>query len=136
MMLIGTSFGGCLKSLAKGEVIMDDVLVVITRTACKELSNLIQVVEDYHAKGNFLVTKPDNYELGDQDLDTLKSIASDLWHGGKIHQPRLFHGGSGFQHVEMSRNEIWIPLAPSPKTDEQIVVDAYQKYQILRNLMA
>lgn len=135
MMLIGTSLGGCLKSLAKGEVIMDDVLVVITRTACKELPTLIHVVKDYHDKGNFLATKPDNYELSDQDLDKLIAIASDLWHNGKIHQPRLFHGGSGFQHVEMSRNEIWIPLAPSPKTDDQRVVDAYEKYQIVRNLV-
>lgn len=136
MMLVGTSLGGCLKSLAKDEVSIDDVLVIITRTACKELSDVIHVVEEYHSRGNKLATKTDNYDIGDQDLDRLKSIATDLWNEGKIHQPRLFHGGGGFQHVEMSRNEIWIALAPSPKTDEPIVIDAYNKYRVLRNLMA
>jgi hypothetical protein len=136
MMLIGTSFGGCIKSLLKGEVHMDDVLVIIARTAAKDLDGLMSIVEEYHSYGNGFATVPDNYSISDMDLDEAKSIATSLYQHGKIHQPRLYNGFGGFVHIELSRNEIWIPLAPSPKTDEQMVVDAYNKYMVLRNLMA
>lgn len=136
MMLIGTSFGGCIKSLLKGEVDIDDVLVIITRTAAKDLDSLLNVLEEYHCSGNGFATVPDNYNISDMDLDKAKSIASSLYQHGKIHQPRLYNGFGGFVHIELSRNQIWIPLAPSPKTDEQMVVDAYNKYMVLRNLMS
>ena len=136
MMLVGTSFGGCIKSLLKGEVHMDDVLVIIARTNAKDLNGILSVVEEYHGTGNPFATKPDNYDFSEYDLDEAKQLAQNLYEHGKIHQPRLYNGFGGFVHVEMSRNEIWIPLAPSPKTDEQMVVDAYNKYMVLRNLMA
>jgi hypothetical protein len=136
MMLVGTSLGGCLRSLALREVNKDDVLVIITRTACKDVDSLIRVVKEYHSGGNRLATKQTNYDMTGIDLDLLIELAQDLYHHGKIHQPQLYNGFGGFVHVEMSRNEIWIPLAPSPKTDEQVVVDAYEKYRVIRNLMS
>jgi hypothetical protein len=135
-MLVGTSLGGCLKSLALGEVSIDDVLVIITRTSCPDLDQLINVVKSYYEYGNVGANQRSNYDLSDCDIDSVIDIASELYRSGKIHQPRLLNGSGGFVHVEMSRNEIWIPLAPSPKTDEQMVVDAYEKYMVLRNLMA
>jgi len=135
-MLVGTSLGGCLKSLALGEVSVDDVLVIITRTACPDLDQLIGVVKSYYDYGNVVARQRSNYDLSDCDIDNVIEIASDLYRSGKIHQPRLFNGSGGFVHVELSRKEIWIPLAPSPKTDEQMVVEAYNKYMVLRNLMS
>ena len=135
-MLVGTSLGGCLRSLALREVNKDDVLVIITRTACKDVDSLVQVVKNYHKDGNQLAAKHTNYDMTGIDLDLLIDLASDLYHHGKIHQPQLYNGNGGFVHVELSRNQLWIPLAPSPQTDDQIVVDAYNKYQVLRNLMA
>jgi hypothetical protein len=134
MMLVGTSFGGCLKSLLKKEVHMDDVLVIIARTNAKSLEEMLQVVEMYHSRTT-MHSYVDSYNFSEFDLDDAKQIAIDLYQHGKIHQPRLFNGFAGFVHVELSRNEIWIPLAPSPKTDEQLVVDAYNKYMLLKNLM-
>ena len=136
MMLVGTSLGGCLKSLMKGEVNSQDVLVIITRTNCRSFEDFMHVVEMYHERGNKTATKQDNYQLAEFDLNEVKALASDLWNHGKIHQPQTFNGFGGFVHVEMSRNEVWIPLAPSPKTDDDLVVDAYEKYMILRKLMA
>ena len=136
MMLVGTSLGGCLKSLGLGEVSVDDVLVIITRTACPDLDQLIGVVKSYYDYGNVVARQRSNYDLSDCDIDNVIEIASDLYRSGKIHQPRLFNGSGGFVHVELSRKEIWIPLAPSPKTDEQMVVEAYNKYMVLRNLMS
>lgn len=136
MMLVGTSFGGCLKSLLKGEVHMDDVLVIIARTAAKDLDGLLHVVEEYHRSGNYFSSNIDKYDISDMDLDKAKSIATSLYQHGKIHQPRLYNGFGGFVHIEMSRNDIWIPLAPSPKTDDERVVKAYENYQVLRNLLS
>lgn len=56
MMLVGTSLGGCLRSLALGEVDKDDVLVIITRTSCKDVDSIIRVVEEYHSAGNVFAT--------------------------------------------------------------------------------
>jgi hypothetical protein len=136
MMLVGTSLGGCLKSLALGEVSVDDVLVIITRTSCPDLEQLISVVKSYYEYGNVGARQRSSYDLSDCDLDTIIEIASDLYRNGKIHQPRLFNGFGGFVHVELSRKEIWIPLAPSPKTDDERVIDAYEKYKVLRNLLS
>jgi len=135
MMLVGTSLGGCLKSLALGEVSVDDVLVIITRTSCPDLEQLISVVKSYYEYGNVGARQRSNYDLSDCDINSVIEIASDLYRSGKIHQPRLFNGSGGFVHVELSRKEIWIPLVPSPKTDDDRVVEAYQKYEVLRKLL-
>lgn len=134
-MLVGTSLGGCLRSLALREVSKDDVLVIIARTSARDITELLGIVEQYHKDGNTSVTKQSNYDMSNIDLELLKDIAQDLYYHGKIHQPQIYNGYAGFVHVEMSRNQLWIPLAPSPKTDDQRVVDAYEKYQILRNLV-
>lgn len=136
MMLVGTSLGGCLRSLALGEVDKDDVLVIITRTSCKDVDSVMRVVEEYHSAGNAFATKQTNYDMTGIDLDLIKELAQDLYHHGKIHQPKLYNGFPGFVHVELSRNEIWIPLAPSPKTDDDRIIDAYEKYKVLRNLLS
>jgi hypothetical protein len=135
MMLVGTSLGGCLKSIATGEVSTDDVLVIITRTDCRTIEELIGVVKTYYEYGNAGARQRSNYDLSECDLDRVIEIASELYHNGKIHQPRLYNGFGGFVHIELSRKEIWIPLAPSPKTDDERVVEAYEKYTVLRNLL-
>lgn len=136
MMLVGTSLGGCLRSLALREVHKDNVLVIITRTAARDINELLDIVKQYHRDGNSLVTKSSNYDMTGIDLELLTSITEELYHHGKIHQPQLYNGYAGFVHVEMSRNQIWIPLAPSPKTDDRRIVDAYEKYQVLNNLIS
>lgn len=136
MMLVGTSFGRCLRSLALREVNKDDVLVIIARTSAKDIESLMRVVEQYHKDGNRTASMASQYDMTGIDLELLKNIAEDLYHHGKIHQPQLYNGFAGFVHIELSRNQIWIPLAPSPKTDDQRVVDAYEKYQVIRNLVS
>lgn len=134
-MLVGTSLGGCLRSLALREVRKDDVLVIIARTSARDITELLSVVEQYHKNGNRTAGIASNYDMNGIDLDLIKELTQELYHHGKIHQPQLYNGYAGFVHVEMSRNQIWIPLAPSPKTDDQRVVDAYEKYQIVRTLV-
>jgi hypothetical protein len=134
-MLVGTSLGACLKSMLAGEVSPDDVLVIITRTQCKDLASLMNVVEQYYLEGNKYATVSDNYDLTNHELEDAKILATDLWNAGKIHQPRNFNHHGGFVHPDMTRNETWLAIAPSPKTDEPLVLDAYNKYLVLKNLM-
>jgi len=136
MMLIGTSLGGCIRSLALDEVSMEDVLIIITRTDCRTIEELVGVVKTYYEYGNRGARQRSNYDLSECDLDRVIEITSELYHNGKIHQPRLYNGYGGFVHIELSRNEIWIPVAPSPKTDDERVVEAYEKYTVLRKLLS
>jgi len=129
MMLVGTSLQRCLISLMRKEVLPEDVLVIITRTDCRDKQDLLNVVESYYKRML-------GEELREFDLDSVINMANHLWEEGKIHQPRIFTGYSGYSHVELSVNETWLAIAPSPKTDEKIVVDAYEKYLVLRKLMA
>ena len=133
-MLLGTSLGGCLRSLALGEVHKKNVLVIVTRTSAQNIEELLRVVETYHKDGNKHASVSTNYDMTNVDLRTLKDLAQEMYHHGKIHQPKLFNGYSGFIHTELSRNEIWIPLAPSPKTDNDVVIDAYEKFKMIYNL--
>ena len=133
MMLVGTSFGGCLKSIMMGEVSEDDVLVIITRTAFKDLDGLMRVVEEYHSDGNTWATKPSNYELSKFDVDQVKELAYRLYEHGKIHQPRLINNFPGFIHPGMNRDQLWLEIAPRP-TDAPAVVNAYKQYKMLVEL--
>lgn len=133
MMLIGTSLGGCLKSIMSGEVSEDDVLCIISRTKCKDLPGLMHVVEEYHGTGNPFANKIANYDFTDIDLDQLQMLAQRLFENGKIHQPRLYNNDSGFIHPELARDQIWLEIAPRV-TDNPSVVKAYEQYKMLRSL--
>lgn len=133
MMLVGTSFGGCLRSIMAGEVSEDDVLIIITRTAFKDHDGLMRLVDEYHSDGNKWATKPSNYELSEFDVDDVKELAYRLYENGKIHQPRLINNFPGFIHPELSRNQLWLEIAPKA-TDAPAVVNAYNQYKMLVEL--
>jgi len=77
-MLIGTSLGGCLQSIMKGEVSEDEVLLLITRTMCTSQEGLMAIVEMYHSNGNFLASRPDQYKMSEFPLDEVKTLAIKL----------------------------------------------------------
>jgi hypothetical protein len=133
MMLVGTSLGGCLKSIMLGEVSEADVLCIISRTKFADLAGLMHVVEEYHGTGNPFASKIANYDFTDIDLDELQMLAQRLFENGKIHQPRLYNNDSGFIHPELSRNQIWLEIAPH-RNDNPAVVKAYDQYKMLLSL--
>ncbi len=133
-MLIGTSFGGCLKSILKGEVSEDDILVIISRTQVNSLENALRIAEKYYNEGNSYATVSGNYDFTGTDLEELKTLVARLYLGGKIHQPRLFEHGSGFIHPDMSRTALWMEVSPIGLNQNPAVVEAYEKYKMLDNL--
>jgi len=136
MMLIGTSFGGCLQSIMLGEVSKEDVLVIISRTRMRTLADVVQVVEDYHANGNHWATVPGNYsKLAEFDLADVLRLACDLYEAGKIHQPQNFTENPEFVHPNLKRTKIWLEVVPKSDTHHHSVLDAYNKYKMVAALI-
>ena len=132
MMYIGTSLGGCLKSILAGEVSEDDVLVIITRTEAKDLEGLLKIAERYYREGNNYATRPSNYTFTeDTNLEDVKALAARLYLAGKIHQPRINGHHTGFIHPDMSRAALWVLVSPVGLNDNPAVVEAYEKYKVL-----
>ena len=131
-MLIGTSFGGCLKSIISGEVSEDDVLLIIARTQSGSLEGILKLAEAYYRKGNPYATIAGNYDFSeDDDLEEVKAIAARLYLAGKIHQPRLFEADGGFIHHELSHATLWLEVSPIGLNQNPAVIEAYEKYKVL-----
>lgn len=132
-MLIGTSLGGCLQSIMKGEVSEGEVLMIITRTMAPDLDRLLNVVVTYHKQGNFGASLPDRYEMTDFRLDDLQELTARLYLEGKIHQPRNYgvsHGGYIHRNLAATSG-VWVEVSPLGTNQNPLVVDAYEKYKIL-----
>ena len=134
MIYIGTSLGRCLRSIAEGEVSLDDVLLIITRTDCPTYENYIGVVRAYIQRGNIYAKKPTDYDLSDKDSKWIIEIASTLWREGKIHQPRTFGVEKRFVHDEIDHDTLWLQVVPTIQNSTPAVVEAYEKYRVLDQL--
>jgi hypothetical protein len=137
MMYIGTSLGGCLRSIIANEVSEDDVMFIVTRTNCPEFEQYIAVVESYHSKGNPYSRNPELYELNDYSIEELTALATRLWESGKIHQPRTFIGdgiGRPFRHPAGSGHGLWMQVIPTNNNTTPSVVEAWEKYKMLDEL--
>jgi hypothetical protein len=134
-MYIGTSLGGCLKSLMAGEVSIDEVMFIVTRTMCPTFDKYIAVVKQYYAEGNIYARNSSRYDLTESSLDDVIEMASRLYYLGKIHQPRVFveEGGFGvaYSHPTEYGNGLWMQVVPTNTNTTPAVVEAYEKYKML-----
>jgi hypothetical protein len=140
-MYIGTSLGGCLKSLMANEVSEDEVMFIITRTLCPDYTTFIQVVEQYYAEGNPYPRRSRLSELSDYDLTEVKALATRLYYSGRIHQPRVFDNagrkdGHHYQYNHPARlgHGLWMQVVPTNDNSTPAVVEAYEKYKVLDTL--
>ena len=130
MLYIGTSLGSCLKSILAEEVSEDEVVVIITRTRCQDFESYIHVVRLYFAVGNPNSSTPEKYQLSEvAELDEAIELAHNLWYKGKIHQPLLF--GENYPMLLPT----WLIVSPQHLTNNPAILDAWDKYKVLRTLM-
>ena len=136
MMYIGTSLGGCLTSMLQGQVSIDQVLFIVTRTNAPTFERFIDVVKLYHTEGDRYGSSNlfFDYNLSKFNLDDCLYLAEQLWYQGKIHQPRTFVSSYSYEHPEMLHGELWIEVVPTLKNKTPAVVDAYNKYKMLDQL--
>jgi hypothetical protein len=133
MRYIGTSLGGCLRSLLAEEVSEEDVLFIGTRTNCPTLLEYVEVVKNYHSFGNDWVKNPERYKLSAYPWDEVLSLAVHLYENGKIHQPRLYSEYTTINEFERVTS-LWLEVVPTNTNTTPAVVNAYEHYRMLDKL--
>lgn len=137
MMLIGTSLGGCLKSILAGEVSEEDVLLIIARTEAKTVAGIVSIAERYCRDGNSYSRSPSKYQFDNDEttVEAVKSLAARLYEQGKIHQPRNYINGTDrYLHHALINAGLWVEVNPIGVNKHPSVIEAYEKYKILDQL--
>jgi hypothetical protein len=129
-MYIGTSLGGCLQSILRGEVSEDQVLMIITRTKCETYEQYIGVIKLYYDEGNQYARNSQRYDFSRFDFETVSDLASKLYNSGRIHQPRLYSEGKYLPNA-FAFQDLWLEVVPTNTNTSPAVVDAYEKYKML-----
>lgn len=134
MMYVGTSLGKCLRSILMGEVSEDDVLLIITRTRTNDIEKFLGVVQQYYEEGNYTSRDANAYDIAVKPWEEVEALATRLYNGGKIHQPRNFSDyGNKFIHSGLS-NDVWVEVSPKSRNTTPAVVQAYEHYKLLDSL--
>jgi hypothetical protein len=120
-MKIGFSFGKCIRDIVNGNVDIDDVVMLMTRTSCVR-EDLDLMVDQYSYERSYL--------LG-LDIDECKRVAGVLWDSGRVHQPRLFNQR---YYGSVSSNYVWMDLSPTLGSSNPSVEAAWKNYQVLLKL--
>jgi len=123
-MKIGFSFGRCLGSIVRGEVALDDVLVIVARTHMPQEEHVREVVAEYmHRRG---------YLLG-LDQTECERVGVELFNTGRILEPRANNIGAG---MSVPRDYIWMDLFPTAPHGVQSVAvkQAWEHYRLLITL--
>jgi hypothetical protein len=138
-MKIGLSYSRCVKDIVDGQVDIDDVLVIITRTDFDPRDNeQWQSIWQGYAGGSdanlmrgfFGGSNPEWAGYNDKDEDVFRSVSIELWETGKLHQPRKF--GANPQR----RSEIWLEtvLPDSELETRPAVKAAWDHFQTVAGL--
>lgn len=122
-MKIGFSFGRCIRDIARGEVNINDVLVIVARTRMPDLESVVKVISDYMYRNDY---------LAGLDEDECQSIGAQLFESGRVHQARMESGniwGMGAAH----NDAVWADVVPTTHMNDQ-VKEAWNHYRFLLNM--
>ena len=123
-MKIGFSFGRCLGSIVRGEVALEDVLVIVARTRMATESHVIGVIAEYMHRPGYL-----------QGLDQAECerVGLELFNSGRVLEPRANNVGVG---MSVPRDYIWMDLSPTAPHGVQSdsVKLAWEQYRLLITL--
>jgi hypothetical protein len=123
-MKIGFSFGRCLGSIVRGEVALEDVLVIIARTRMATEDHVRGVIAEYmHRRG---------YLLG-LDQAECERVGLELFNTGRILEPRSNNVGAG---MSVPRDYLWMDLFPTAASGAESVAvkSAWDHYRMLLTL--
>jgi hypothetical protein len=117
-----------------GEVSIDDVLLIVTRTRAPTFEKYIGIVSSYITYGNPNSRNSHLYELSHYPSDGVIDMATKLWYYGKIHQPRVGISDSGsdmseYSHLELAGN-LWLEIIPPQKMQNPAVKDLWEKVKM------
>ena len=123
-MKIGFSFGRCLGSIVRGEVALEDVMVIIARTRMPSEDDVKWVVDEYMHRNGYLMGL---------DQKECERVGLELFNSGRILEPRANNVGAG---MSVPRDYIWMDLFPTAPHGVQSdsVKLAWDHYRLLITL--
>jgi hypothetical protein len=123
-MKIGFSFGRCLGSIVRGEVALEDVLVIVARTRMETQDHVRGVIAEYMHRHGYL--------LG-LDQTECERVGLELFNSGRILEPRANNIGAG---VSVPRDYLWMDLFPTAVSGANSVAvrQAWEHYRMLLTL--
>lgn len=125
-MKIGLSYSRCVRDIIDGEVAIEDVLVLITRTDFDPHNDeqWAGIWSGYHWHN------PEWAGYPDEDEQKFRDITIELYDSGKMHQPRKF----GARPIR--RSEIWLEaVLPNSELDKNPAAKkAWDKFKTLASL--
>lgn len=122
-MKIGFSFGRCIRDIVRGEVDIDDVLVIVARTRMPNLAVVRSVISDYMYRADYL------YGL---DEDECQRVGAELFESGRVHQSRL-ESDNIWRMSKAHDDAVWADVVPTSNMNEQ-VKEAWNHYRFLLNM--
>jgi hypothetical protein len=138
-MKIGLSYSRCVRDIVEGVVNIDDVLVIIARTDFDphDDEQWEQIWIGYgggtvnaYTQGFFSQSNPEWAGYTADDEGKFRSVSTELWEQGKLHQPRKFGA-----HPRR-RPEIWLE-AVLPSSELEInpaAKKAWDSFQVIAGL--
>lgn len=121
-MKIGFSYGRCIRDIVEGLVNIDDVAFIITGTAVRDEEHMLQVIEDYTYRRDY---------LEGLDLEKCNQVALELWRTNRILQPRL----QGIHRHKMPENAVWVDMFPTVPTVKENVRKAWEAYRFMLHMV-
>ena len=129
-MKIGLSYSRCVRDIVDGQVDIEDVLVLITRTNFDPHNDeqWTSIWEGYH--DSYGLSNPEWRNYPPEDEVKFRNISIELYDTGKIHQPRKFGAHPA------RRPEIWLEavLPSSELVRNPAAKDAWDKFQTIAGL--
>lgn len=123
-MKIGFSFGRCIRDIVKGEVNINDVLVIIARTWMDDMDAVSDVVNQYMYERGYLLGLDEN---------ECQRVAAELFKSGRVHQPRALTKGLSRPQVP-NDNYVWMDVVPTNVSDLPAIQEAWDAYQMVLKL--
>lgn len=133
-MKIGLSYSRCIRDIVDGEVDINDVLVVITRTDFDPNNDeqWAGIWEGYGGGQNLggLWSNPEWANYPPEDESKFRDISIELYDSGKMHQPRKFGAHPA------RRPEIWLEaVLPSSELESNPAAKkAWDNFQVIAGL--
>lgn len=120
-MKIGFSLGRCIRDIVKSEVALDDVAFIIAATNIHSEEQLVQVVEQYLYRDEYL------YMLDEAEC---QRVALELWNSNRILQPRR----QGMHRHKQPENSVWVDMFPTELSENESVKKAWDSYRFMLHM--
>jgi hypothetical protein len=120
---IGFSLERCIRDIVGGKVSLDQVVVVISRTAAPTEKHLREVIDGY-------VSRP-NRPLFHLDKERCYGVAIALHQSYRLFQPRLL---GSFNSIAVPADFVWMNLFPTTHVEHAILGPLLKQYLVAAKL--